>query len=713
MNSRNTQPNRLAQEKSPYLLQHAGNPVDWHPWGEAAFSEARARNLPIFLSIGYATCHWCHVMERESFENERIAGLLNRHFIPVKVDREEHPDLDRLYMTYVQASTGRGGWPMSVWLTPDLQPFYGGSYFPPEDRYGMPGFGTILRSLAELWANDRNRLKAASAFFFEQLRKDTGHLSEAPFLEENEAQEACFEWLKAAYDPLWGGFGPAPKFPRPAVFSFLFSHAFHTGSREAEAMALHTLQKMAEGGMHDQLGIPGKGGGGFARYSTDERWHLPHFEKMLYDNAQLALGYIEAFQISGERFFASVAEDTINYALHEMQSSEGGFYSAEDADSFSGHESPGKTEGAFYVWTWEELFALPEPKEHLELFSRVYGMKREGNIVNDPHGEFTRKNVLMQALPSETGAKEAGLDEAVAAQALERIRELLYAKRLLRPRPLCDDKIITSWNGLMISALAKGFRVLERHEYLDAARRAADFVLGHLCNERDKRLLRRYRDGQAAIAGKAEDYAFLIRALLDLYQACFDNRYLETAIALQKTQNRLFFDHESGGYYSTAIDDDTVPVRLKEEYDGAEPAATSVGILNLQDIALLTGNERYNEMAEACFRSFSGMLSLNSHALPLMLAAMNRSRKGGILAVLSGDRESAEMGLFLRKLNRPYLPGMTIMHASAKSLPEITVSEGIEPDAPTPAVHLCQNRSCRLPAETPEAAEKLLLELTR
>ncbi|MCF8383586.1 MAG: thioredoxin domain-containing protein [Chlorobium sp.] len=705
MNRKPAEPNLLAREKSPYLLQHAFNPVDWHPWGPEAFRKSRERNIPIFLSVGYATCHWCHVMERESFENEETARLLNDNFIPVKVDREELPDLDRLYMTYVQASTGRGGWPMSVWLTPDLKPFYGGSYFPPEDRYGMPGFRTVLSSIAQLWKTDPARIRDASRIFFEQLQPPSP-IEKNGIPEKGEAQEACFMWLESLFDPIWGGFGSAPKFPRPVLLTFLFSHSFHTGNPKAASMALLTLKKMADGGIHDHVRSMGKGGGGFARYSTDLRWHLPHFEKMLYDNAQLAMSYLEAYQISGDRFFSSVAEDIFNYVLHDMQSPEGGFYSAEDADSFPDGEAPEKREGAFYVWSWKEVMSLPADPEKLELFARTYGMKPEGNVPVDPHGEFGGKNVLMeQSAPEE--------HEKNTATVLDEVRALLYEKRLHRPRPLLDDKIITSWNGLMISALAKGYRVLGHEEYLMAARNAADFILRHLYEENGNRLLRRYRDGDAAFAGKGEDYAFLTRGLLDLYQACFDDRYLDVADRLCSKCNNLFYDHAGGGYFSTAMDDDSVPVRLKEEYDGAEPAATSVCILNLLDLAVMTGNEEYFGMAEACFRSFGTMLSLSSHALPLMLAALNNARKGGILAILAGRRESPEMQKLLKMLNAPYMPGLAIMHASAGSLNGVEIPEAIDPDAATPVVFLCIGHSCRLPATTPEALDELLKEAIR
>ena len=526
-------PNRLALEKSPYLLQHAMNPVDWIVWGKEAFEKAKSENKPIFLSVGYSTCHWCHVMERESFENEEIAELLNRYFVPVKVDREELPDLDRLYMNYVQATTGRGGWPMSVWLTPDLKPFYGGSYFPPEERYGMPGFSTILLSIARLWESERNNIIEASESFFASLGEEFRKNSTLP--ESDEAQEQCFEWLERNYDPEFGGFGGAPKFPRPVLLNFLFNHAYHTRSSKALDMALYTLRKMADGGIHDHIAVAGKGGGGFARYSTDERWHLPHFEKMLYDNAQLAVSYLEAFQCSGDRFFADVAEDIFNYLLCDMRSPEGGFYSAEDADSLESDSGSEKKEGAFYLWSGDEVRTILKSKELADLFCFAYGIREEGNARHDPHGEFAGKNILFRQATVENVAERFEKTNGEVVAALEEARGKLYTVRAKRARPFLDDKIVTAWNGLMISALAKGSRVLHHESYLAAARKAAGFVLEKLYEPSTGRLLRRYRDGNAAIAGKAEDYAFFVQALLDLYELRLIEQADDLVRALRRT----------------------------------------------------------------------------------------------------------------------------------------------------------------------------------
>lgn len=701
-------PNRLAREKSPYLLQHALNPVDWYAWGEEAFEKAERENRPIFLSVGYSTCHWCHVMERESFENADIAELLNHCFVPVKVDREELPDLDRLYMEYVQSTTGRGGWPMSVWLTPDRNPFYGGSYFPPEDRYGMTGFKTILLSIARLWQSDEKKIRDASSGFFSDLQAFAANRA-AALPPEDEAQNNCFKWLESTFDPVFGGFGGAPKFPRPVLLNFLFSHAYHTGNGKALEMALFTLRRMAEGGIHDHISVTGKGGGGFARYSTDERWHVPHFEKMLYDNAQLAVSYLEAFQCSGEALFRSVAEDIFNYVLSDMTAPEGGFFSAEDADSLESESGTEKKEGAFYLWSADELRETIGNEEHAAIFSFVYGVRAEGNALNDPHGEFTGRNILMQQSTVEDAALKFAKTEAEVSIALDEARGRLYTARSKRPRPFLDDKILTSWNALMISALAKGYRVLCHKPYLAAARKAADFLLETLFDRNNGRLLRCYRDGSAAIAGKVDDYAFFVQALIDLYEASFEPVYLQAALGLAEKQHALFSDDLHGGYFNSASDDHTVPVRQKESYDGAEPSANSVTALNLLRLGEVTGKEEFSNKAEALFRAFGTTLASQSHALPQMLVALNFARKRRCRILFSGDLHVPEMDRLRAVAGERYLPGTVVMHASAElaalqEFPE-TLAEG---DHRAQAA-VCIDRTCHLPVSEPAELAELLL----
>ncbi|MBV8968667.1 MAG: thioredoxin domain-containing protein, partial [Verrucomicrobia bacterium] len=481
-------PNRLAQEKSPYLLQHAGNPVDWYPWGPEAFAKAEAENKIIFLSVGYSTCHWCHVMERESFEKEAVAELLNQNFVSIKVDREERPDVDRVYMLFVQSTTGSGGWPMSVFLTPDRKPFLGGTYYPPEDRYGRPGFSTLLRRLAEIWQASPEKILDQGQRFTDALR---GHLeSDSTSQPANQISDVWFEAgfrnLLNAFDPEEGGFTSAPKFPRASVFDFLFRYWQQSGEDRALDMALFTLEKMADGGMYDHLG------GGFHRYSVDARWHVPHFEKMLYDQAQLAWNYLVAFQISGRTRFREIADGILDYVLRDLTSSAGGFYSAEDADSLPSADAPEKREGAFYVWSENEIKEHLTPSEAL-VFARTYGVESGGNTSpeSDPHGELRGQNVLIRINDPDVVAKLSGLPEDEVRQLLESARRKLLSVRSERPRPHLDDKIVTGWNGLMISALARAFQVLEDPRYLASAQNAARFLRANLY---PKPLLRSFRE---------------------------------------------------------------------------------------------------------------------------------------------------------------------------------------------------------------------------
>jgi uncharacterized protein YyaL (SSP411 family) len=693
--------NRLGLEKSPYLLQHALNPVDWFPWGEEAFEKAEHENIPLFLSVGYSTCHWCHVMERESFENREIAELLNHNFVSIKVDREELPDVDRLYMNYVQSSTGSGGWPMSVWLTPERKPFYGGSYFPPEDRYGLPGFKTILLSIARLWKSDKRKIIESSSNFFNSLdqfsRKNPNALAG-----ENEAQNTCFGWLETNYDSKFGGFGGAPKFPRPVLLNFLFNHAYHTGDKKALLMALNTLKKMAEGGIHDHIGVTGKGGGGFARYSTDARWHVPHFEKMLYDNAQLAASYLEAFQCSGDAFYKSVAQDIFNYVLYDMTSPDGGFYSAEDADSLEAGSGAIKKEGVFYLWSADELKEILDNEMLSAIFFFTYGIKVEGNAMHDPHGEFIGKNILMQQATIEETADKFGKTTEEINAVLDDARTKLYTARAKRPRPFLDDKILTAWNGLMISALAKGYRVLHHEPYLAAARKAADFILDKLYDRKKGLLLRRYRDGNAAITGKAEDYAFFVHGLIDLYEASFEPQYLLTALELAELQDSLFYDTAQGGYFSTAVNDNTVPFRLKEDYDGAEPSANSVSALNLLRLGEITGKEQFSIKAEETIKSCGTMLAENSHALPQMLVALNFARKRKSRVILSGELLAPEMAQLRAVVDDRYLPGNVIMHASTELIAIQRFPESMQTGALNPQASVCIDRTCLMPINDPK-----------
>jgi uncharacterized protein YyaL (SSP411 family) len=651
--------NRLASEKSPYLLQHAGNPVDWYPWGDAAFARARDEDRLIFLSVGYSTCHWCHVMERESFEDEEVAAILNRDYVAIKVDREERPDVDRVYMTFVQATTGSGGWPMSVWLTPDLRPIYGATYLPPRARWGRPGFIDVLPEIARLWRDDRTRVLAAAAELTERLRA-LGLRGEGGAAPDDAVLGRGVADLAGSFDAAHGGFSAAPKFPRPSEILFLLREWARTGNRRALDMASATLAAMAGGGIHDHLG------GGFHRYSVDALWRVPHFEKMLYDQAQLVLAYLEGAQAAGSREFAGVAAETLEYVERDMTGAEGGFYSAEDADSVpadAGDPAARKVEGAFYLWSDAEIASLAGADAGI--VRARFGIRRDGNAPQDPHGEFAGRNVLYVARPVTEIAREHGLGEEDVNARIERARRILFDARQLRPRPSLDDKVLTSWNGLMIAAFARASRVLPALDVADrgdrwlaAARRAAGFLRRVMWDEGARTLLRRYRRGDAAIAGYADDYACLVFGLLELFQADGDPQWLRWAVTLRRRQDELFWDADEGGWFSTAGDDASVILRLKEDYDGAEPAASSIALQNLVTLAHLTPGEGEREQQQLArtLECFGSRLRASPRALPMMLSALSARAAGLAEAVIVGPAGRADTGALLRALNGAYRP---------------------------------------------------------
>jgi uncharacterized protein len=649
--------NRLANEKSPYLLQHAHNPVDWYPWGEEAFAKARKENKPIFLSVGYSTCHWCHVMERESFSDPKIAAYMNDHFVNIKVDREERPDVDRVYMTFVQATTGAGGWPMSVWLTPDLRPFVGGTYFPPKDAFGRPGFLTVLKRIANAWKDDEAKIRAHTDQIIDQLRNFAGERTNSNANLNVSILEDGLKQIKERFDSREGGFGPAPKFPRPSELLFLFSEAYRVGedSREGKRaieMATFTLEKMASGGIHDHLG------GGFHRYSVDDRWHVPHFEKMLYDQAQLVEAYLIAYQITGKAGFADVARDILDYVVRDMTSPEGAFYSAEDADSYIRAGFNEKAEGAFYLWTAKEIEeALGKPRA--AEFGYVYGVESQGNTSgeDDPHGELRGKNVLFQRHTVAEAAKKFDVSEEEIQKRLDDSRKKLLELRTKRPRPHLDDKIITAWNGLMITALAKGYQVLGDERYLDAAKRSADFLRKNLYDPKKQTLIRAWRNGATHIEGFAEDYAYLIRGLIDLYESSFDTAHLEWAITLQHKQDALFWDEKNGGYFSSTGKDPSILLRMKEDYDGAEPSPNTISALNLLRLSHLLGDSAWSERAERTLKRLAGQMQQAPLATPMGLVALDIYLSPAEQVVVVGRKDEENTRQMLKSLWGKFLPG--------------------------------------------------------
>jgi len=752
MNSQEHHANRLGGEKSPYLLQHAHNPVDWYPWGDAAFEKARTEDKPIFLSIGYSTCHWCHVMAHESFESADTAEIMNREFVNIKVDREERPDVDRVYMTFVQATTGHGGWPMSVWLTPELKPFVGGTYFPPEDRYGHPGFKKVLQRIADAWKQDREKVASSGERIVQALRESQKRDPDALGAISDSVFEAAYQQFGRMFDPVEGGFGNAPKFPHPVTLNFLTRYHAHqrqpgnsragtdaqqrraadaTGQNALEMITL-TLNKMAAGGMHDQIG------GGFHRYSVDRYWHVPHFEKMLYDQAQLVVAYLDAFQITHDQNHSLVAADILQYVARDMTSPDGGFYSAEDADSplfeavaavydrrgaaaaadedSGGHRPPlhKNAEGAFYVWSKRDIDAVLG--EGAGLFNFCYGVEEHGNVAegSDPHDEFRGKNILIQRHNAAEAAEHFERDHAAVADLLARSRQLLFEVRSKRPRPHLDDKILAGWNGLMISAFARGAQVLGEQRYRDAATRAATFIQTELYDPTAKVLYRSYRDGRSNIEGFADDYAFVIQGLLDLYEACFEVAWLKFAVDLQQTMDRLFWDERGGGYFSSSGADKTVFLRMKDDNDSAEPAASSIAALNLLRLAQIRNEPKYQERAEQTITAFSPTLNRFPSAMPQMLVAANFSLAKPRQIVIAGKTESPQTKALLAEVHRHFVPNKVLLLADGDkgheylgeqndALRAMSVVNGKS------AAYVCENFTCQAPVTEPVQLAELLM----
>jgi len=709
--------NRLARERSPYLLQHAGNPVDWYAWNEEAFAKARAEDKPIFLSIGYSTCHWCHVMEHESFENADVAVVLNERFVSIKVDREERPDVDRVYMAFVQATTGSGGWPMSVWLTPELKPFYGGTYFPPTSKWGRPGFVDILKEISRLWSAERQKVVDSAESITARLRS----LENVPpvwTVPGTEALTRTVQQFRQSFDRRRGGFGDAPKFPRPSELLFLLREHARTGDTDARDMVLETLRAMALGGMRDHVG------GGFHRYSVDGEWRVPHFEKMLYDQAQLVLAFVEGAQAAGDPFYADVAEDTLLYVLRDMTDPLGGFYSAEDADSVPPEDPTGseKKEGAFYLWRADEIDALLG--DDSVVFKLRFGIEPGGNAPHDPQQEFTGKNLLYVARSIEDIAAQAGKTPAAVIDSLNRSRAILFRERQKRPRPHLDDKILTAWNGLMIAAFARMARALPGFSddaaapaaCLDAAKRAAAFIRERMWNADAGVLLRRYRDGHAEIPAYAEDYAYLIFGLLGLFQADPDPAWLDWAIALQRRQDELFWDEEAGGWFSTDGRDPTVLMRMKEDYDGAEPTPSSVSALNLLQLTHLvapTGDDGWTARLERTLRLFGSRLEQMGRAVPMMAAALSTYHAGmQQIVIVDGAAPGGALHELSRVVARLHLPFAITLHVDAErqralagSLPFVAA---MRPVSGASAAYVCRDFTCGQPVTTAEALEEAL-----
>ncbi len=717
--------NKLAESKSPYLLQHQHNPVDWLPWGEEAFDRARREDKPIFLSVGYSTCHWCHVMERESFESATVARVMNEHFVNIKVDREERPDVDRVYMTFVQATTGSGGWPMSVFLTPELKPFYGGTYFPPDDRYGRPGFASLLKHLADAWKNDRARIEQSGDNVLRALQGYAAVESSDDTPDWNATFERCFRSLASSYDSRYGGFGDAPKFPRPVQHDFLHRyHALNPAEKNGQTalhISRHTLGAMSDGGMNDQLG------GGFHRYSVDEQWIVSHFEKMLYDQAQLVISYCEMFQLTGEQFFAQTARATLDYVLRDMTHAGGAFFSAEDADSLSPQPEGSKPdtkqhkeEGAFYVWTTAEIEAAIGA-EDAAIFNYFYGAQPAGNAPpqGDPHGEFKGKNILYVARGVEETARRFGRAPEDVVRVLSSARDKLFTLREKRPRPHRDDKIIASWNGLMISAFARAAQALDEPRYADAARRAAAFIRAELWDEDTKTLRRHWMNGAADVAAFADDYAGMARGCIDLYEASFDFSALLWAEELMDAMNRQLWDEESGGYFNSASDP-RVLLRMKEDYDGAEPAANSLATEANLRLAALLDRDDLRLKAEATLKVFADRVSRIPQAMPALLAGAMLSQSAPLHIVIAGNADADDTRALLRAVHEKFLPNKNLLllggdeqssgEAQNQLAARLPFIAGMMMRDGKATAYVCRDFACRQPVTTAEELRAQLSE---
>ncbi|KAI3909103.1 hypothetical protein MKW92_026583 [Papaver armeniacum] len=738
--------NRLALEHSPYLLQHAHNPVNWYPWGEEAFEEAKKRDIPIFLSIGYSTCHWCHVMEVESFEDEQVAKLLNKWFVSIKVDHEERPDVDKVYMTYVQALYGGGGWPLSCFLSPDLKPLMGGTYFPPEDNFGRPGFKTILRKVKEAWESKREVLVNSGAFAIEQMSEALSASASSNKLTSDVAQNAlrlCAEQLSQRYDSKLGGFGSAPKFPRPVEIQLMLYQAKNleeagklNESKKHLEMVYFTLQSMAKGGIHDHIG------GGFHRYSVDDYWHVPHFEKMLYDQGQLVNVYLDAFTITKDTFYSNVARDILDYLRRDMIGPDGEIYSAEDADSAESEGATRKKEGAFYVWTSKEVESVIG--EYANLFKEHYYIKPSGNCdlskMSDPHKEFKGLNVLIERSDASAMASKFGMSKNEYFDVLGACRKKLFDVRSKRPRPHLDDKVIVSWNGLVISSFARASKILmgepegtqfsfpvvgcNPEEYLEVASKAASFIKRQLYDDQTKRLQHSFRKGPSKAPGFLDDYAFLIQGLLDLYEFGGGTNWLSWAIELQDIQDELFLDHEGGGYFNTTGEDSSVLLRVKEDHDGAEPSGNSVSIINLVRLSSMVASSKseiYQRNAEHVLAVFEKRLKDMAMAVPLMCCAADMlsvpSRKQ---VVLVGPKPSLEFHNMISASHASYYPNKTVIHVDLTNKEDVEFweknNENIaqmakgSPTVDKVVAFVCQNFTCSAPVNDPEALRTLLAQ---
>ncbi len=709
VNGVTTYTNRLINEKSPYLQLHAHNPVDWYPWGPEAFERARRENKPIFLSIGYSTCHWCHVMEEESFSNPAIAALMNRYVISMKVDREERPDVDRVYLAYVTSVSG-GGWPMTLFLTPDLKPFFGATYLPPANRGREEGLPSILQRIADEWRDHRDVLLRAAAEGSSTVSAQAQIPRAVEAGQTAQVIDDTFANISRSFDAANGGFGGSPKFPRPVVLTFLMRYHARTGNQQALDMTLATLRGMARGGIRDQLG------GGFHRYTVDSAWRLPHFEKMLYDQALLVSAYTDAYQLTRDTDLADVARETVAYVLREMRDPAGGFYSAEDADSSISATDARLAEGAFYLWTLADIERIVG-RDAAPVVAFHYDLTASGNAIDsaitDTAGQMAGKNVLIGRHTIAETARRFGRSPRDVSATLERARAALLRERARRPHPARDDKVIAAWNGMMISALSRAGQVFNDPAYVSAATSAATLVESQLFDATSGTLKRRFREGHADVDGLLEDYAFLVQGYLDLYEASFDPKWLRLAARLQATQDSFFWDRKDGAYFSTREDAAHLLARMKEDYDGAEPAANSVSAMNLLRLWQLLEKDDYRARAEATFKALSGRVARSGAAVPQLVAALDFHESTPKQIVIAGQPGADDTNALLRLVHERFIPNkvLALVDAGPKQAELaklVPFLEGMARRNGRATIYVCENYVCKLPTTDLTVAARLL-----
>ncbi len=687
--------NHLHNEKSPYLLQHVNNPVDWYPWSDEAFRIAEKKQKPIFLSIGYSTCHWCHVMAHESFEDTQVATLLNDTFVCIKVDREERPDIDKTYMTVCQLITARGGWPLTIMMTPDKQPFFAATYIPKESRFGMKGLLQIIPEVKRLWQQNQTKLTQSARDITTQLQKIS--LGAGNQKLNQTTLDAGYDQLLRSYDELYGGFGQQPKFPTPHTLLFLLRYHKRTQQSFAKKMAEYTLQQMRHGGMYDHIG------GGFHRYSTDRKWIIPHFEKMLYDQALLLMAYTEAYQATRKPLFKKTAQEIIEYVHGTMTSEKGGFFAAEDADSEG-------AEGKYYTWEYEKLKHILTDAE-LAFVTQFYNIQKEGNFTSetDPSAQ---QNIFYQTMSIDDYAAYASVQKEDVIQTIETIQKKLYQNRSQRSPPGKDDKILTDWNGLMIAALSKASRIFNRKKYTQYAENAADFIL-HTMLQKDNQLLHRHRDGDTNITGFADDYAFLIWGLLELYQTTFKTKYLSISHKLTSYLLNHFWDDTQGGLYFTSDTSETILTRTKEIYDGAIPSANSVAFYTLLQLARITGDSDLELKAQDIGTTFSTQVTNTPQVYTQLLIGLDYALGPSYEIVIVGDKENNDTQKILQSIQKMYLPTAIILLKEPSSKDDrleklVPFLKDYSQLHHQPTIYVCQNQHCQRPTTSIKEMKQLL-----